>query len=206
MTIENIPPNGPGQFAAWMKEIERQIANINTARNLENASFTGRLRSIDDAGADRVVIGRITDDPATYGISIAEGAITVGGGTVRALSASGGSDAFNNATLTSDISTVHTSVTLTKPSWATQAILTAEFLLQVSNNSGGGVLIGARLGPGAVTMQMSIPNGETRVLPTSDTRVLSGLSGNVTVQANATCSVTNTTNFGPLRASVIWLR
>ncbi|MGY6501651.1 MAG: hypothetical protein ACXIVQ_12285 [Acidimicrobiales bacterium] len=209
MTIENIPPNGPGQFAAWMKEIERQIANLNTARNLENASFTGRLRSIDDTGADRVVIGRITDDPATYGISIAEGAITVGGGTVRAIDVAVASDQVQDSTVTDTFATI-TSVSFARPAWATQALVQAIHTLQLSNNTGSGILGLATTridGTSAGTLQINIPNGETRVIVAPTTQIVNSPPSSLVVEGRGRITAGSiSTNISRVTASVFWLR
>lgn len=57
MTVENMPIDGPSQFALELADIKRRLANLETARRLDNASFSGRLRSIGPNGEDRVIIG-----------------------------------------------------------------------------------------------------------------------------------------------------
>lgn len=68
MTTEHIPPNGPGQFAAWKRDIERRLENIERSRRLDNASFTGRMRGTDDAGLDRIYLGDLGN--GSFGIEV----------------------------------------------------------------------------------------------------------------------------------------
>lgn len=210
---EVVPADGFAQFKAWMRSIEQRLDKLETARRLENASLSGGAFSVLDAVslAEQVRLG--LQDDGTYGLNVVGGRLTVEGATVDAISASVDYNFVVNTSLdTTEASKVTN--TLTKPSWATRALLIAIATLQVSNGSGGTQTFYLRVGingtgqPGA-GRALSFPTGYIHSVTDPFAAVVSGGALGSTVTNHATVwmpSGSNNTNIITLTSIALWMR
>jgi hypothetical protein len=125
----------------------------------------------------------------------------------RSLDVAVGDDTWTNETLTTTLTTFAT-VTLTRPEWATRALVMAINSVQLSNSSGGAQNVIAHVGIGGAVQQreMTVANGTTVSVSAPRTWDLTDLTDDVTINGSAAVnSGTNAANAGHLIAQALWL-
>jgi hypothetical protein len=117
-------------------------------------------------------------------------------------------DTWLDETITTTLTTFAT-VTLTRPDWASRALVTASLGLQVSNNTGsqfnalGAVDIS---GLGGASLEMTIPSGTTDAVSVPMSWNLTDLTGDITIRGQAQVNTGSSTgNYGSLAAQAVWL-
>lgn len=210
---EVIPADGPSQFKAWMRNVEQRIDKLETARRLENASLSGGAFSVLDPATliEQVRLG--LQDDGSYGLNVVGGRLTVEGATVDAISASVDYDFVVNASLDT-VEASKVSNTLTKPTWATRALLVAIANLQVSNGSGVTQTFFLRAsvngtGPPDTGRTLSFPTGYIHGVTDPTAAVVWGGALGPTVTNHATVwmdSGSNNTNIITLTSIALWMR
>lgn len=198
-------------LAAIVANLERRVADMETAARMKNASQKGGAFRILDAltGDERVRLGLLDD--GSYGLNVSAGRLTVEGATVDAISASvGGANAVNFTLNTTPSVVVQHS--LTKPTWATRALCFSVGYLQHTNSSGVIRTIFNRtdigsLGSGANSM--SIPNLSIGGNNHFTTSIISGGSLGSSVDFFHVGSIdvgSTTATLATIRSIAIWMR
>lgn len=123
-------PGDPGKrLEERLRAIEQELRAIQGTNPLNSAVFQGTMRNVDALGD---TIGSWGPD----GMSLVEGAFTVGGGPVRALDIAFQEGQSLNVALTTTPQEGGI-ITVTPPDWATTVVAQAICLFQMTNSSGG---------------------------------------------------------------------
>lgn len=189
-----LQPDDPGR---WMAEVERRLRILEATSPLTSASIqNGALRVLDASLVEQLRIGKLLDD--SYGLDIAEGAITVGGGPVRAIDLDFQEAQSLNVALTTTEGE-HAVATITPPAWATTVVVQAFCLFQMSNGSGASQTMRYRATvndlPGSGLWTHSVGNAEVaNVVDYYQRTLVRGTDFTTTVEASGVMSVGTGTN------------
>lgn len=193
-------------------DLQRRVYALEHAPRLTNASLRrGTFSVIDDDLDPLVQLGVLAG--GGIGLDIAAGRITVEGATVDAISASVDYMSVTNTSLDTTEASKATN-TLTKPSWATRALVFAVAGLQVSNGSGDRQTFFLRAGingtgtPGA-GRTLSFPTSYTHSVHDQTAEIVTGGSLGSTITNHAVVwmpSGANTTNIVWLTSIALWMR
>lgn len=192
-------PLGQDTDEQWRKEIERRLLELETG---QRAPYTSILN---DSG---VVVTTLSKD----GLDIVEGAITVGGGPVRALDIARNNDTVSNVPLTTS-EQFFTSSVLTVPPWAVTAYVFGWLVFQMTNGTAGTQRMQFRTEidglPNAGAWNHDAPAGLVANTTDMAMRTLTGVNLGSTITVRAAISVqsgTNDTNIIRTRALAFFFR
>lgn len=200
-------PGNPGQqLEERLRRIEQTLNALQGRNPLNNGVFSGTLRNVD---ADGDTIGSWGPD----GLSLTEGAFSVGGGPVRAIDLAFYEQQSSNVALTTTL-TEFSVVTVTPPDWATTVVVQAFCLFQMSNSSGATQSIVYRAmvngEPSAGAWNHSV--GDIEVANVADyyqRTLVRDVDFTTTVEASGAMAVgagTNNANFIRTKATLFYLR
>ncbi len=149
-----------------LREMERRLAKLETSPRAPFTSITNEA-------------GDVVTTLSEAGLDIVEGAITVGGGPVRALDLVADSNTVLNSILTTTPVALAPAV-VTVPTWAISAQVLAWTIFQLSNSSGASAQMLFRCEieglPGSGSWSNSVPNGEVGNTTDLYRRTLTGAS------------------------------
>lgn len=200
-------PGDPGKrLEERLRAIEQELRAIQGTNPLNSAVFQGTMRNVDAMGD---TIGSWGPD----GMSLVEGAFTVGGGPVRAIDFFYDEEQSSNVALTSAFAEFSV-VTITPPDWATTVVVQAFCLFQMTNVSGApqDLVYRATVNdiPGSGGWTNTIADLATGNFADYYQRTLTrGVDFTTTVEASGQVKVmagTNNANFVRTKATVNYLR
>lgn len=221
----NAPLDPGAQLEERLRRIEQQLNALQGRNPLNNAVFSGTLRSADPTTGDTTLeitgSGIEAFDPAGAsvfdldgtGLTIPNGAIEVGGGPVRAMDIDFATSEVTDTALTTTMTAVTTS-TLTVPDWANTAVVFGWIVFQMSNSTAGvqrqryRVTIDGWPSSGGWDSDVQ-PSGVMNVGDTQLHTLTRGVDLGATIPVSAVCGVatgTNNANIIRIRALAFFLR
>lgn len=218
-------PLDPGaQLEERLRALEQQVNALQARNPLNNAVFSGTLRSANPTTGDTTLeitgtgieafdaLGGSVFNLDEDGLTIPNGAITVGGGPVRALDIDYDEAMSINVSLTTTEASF-APATITVPTWAQQAVVFGWTVFQMSNGSGATQLMQMRCDidgqPGTGVWSQTCDNGAVENTQDMNWRTLTGGSLGATITVDSAASIntgTNSTNIIRTKALAYFFR